>query len=270
MTFERIATLVLCGTLVASSACSEAESEAADTSSLSRSLLAEPLDDGSSTIIAADPALADDGGPRVPVSMVGFNRGSEEAPVKVVEMSDYGCGYCRQFHEESFPTLMDQFIESGMVEWKFVPYVTGMFEHSLVATEAAECTYVQNTEAFETLNRRLWLEQAAWKRSNNAEAVVHDWVAQLGIDMGAFQACVEQDEQLPRIAASTTLAGQLGVRGTPTFIVLGYPPLQGALPLETFQEILTLVYNENVQIMQQKDGAGTGDPGDSEPGDTGS
>jgi protein-disulfide isomerase len=262
MTFERLAVLALCGTLTASAACSEAESSAADTTDLSRSLLAEPLDDGSSTIIAADPALADDGGPRVPVSQVGFNRGSEDAPVKVVEMSDYGCGYCRQFHEESFPTLMEQFIETGMVEWKFVPYITGMFEHSLVATEAAECTYAQDSEAFETLNRRLWLEQAAWKRSSDAEAVVHDWVSQLGIDMDAFQTCVTDNELLPRIAGSTKLASQIGVRGTPTFIVLGYPPLQGALPLETFQEILTLVYNENAQIMQERDAAGTGGAGD--------
>ncbi len=262
MTFDRLGALALCGALFLASGCSDGESQAADTSSLSRSLLSAPLDDGSSTVISADPALADNGGPRVPVSRVGFNRGLTEAPVKVVEMSDYGCGYCRQFHEETFPALREQFIESGMVEWKFVPYITGMFENSLVATEAAECTYAQDTDAFEELNGRLWEEQSEWKRSNNPEAVVHDWVGQLGIDMDAFATCVEQDQQLPRIAASTTLAGQIGVRGTPTFIVLGYPPLQGALPLETFQEVLTLVYNENMQLLQEAEAAeGRGDTG---------
>jgi len=256
MTFERLAPVALCAALIlAATACSEAESQPSGTSDLSRALLQAPRDDGASTVIAADPALSDNGGPRVPVSQVGFNRGSEEAPVKVVEMSDYGCGYCRQFHEETFPSLREQFIETGMVEWKFVPYITGMFEHSLVATEAAECTHAQDPEAFETLNRRLWNEQAAWKRSSNAEQVVHDWVGELDIDMDAFRSCVEDDDRLPRIAASTTLAGQLGVRGTPTFVVLGYPPLQGALPLETFQEILTLVYNENLQILRERGGA---------------
>ncbi len=259
MTFERRRPVALGAALIlAVTACAEAEGPGADTRDLSRSLLEAPRDDGASTVIAADPALADPGGPRVPVSQVGFNRGAEEAVVKVVEMSDYGCGYCRQFHEETFPSLREQFIETGMVEWKFVPYITGMFENSLVATEAAECTYVQDTEAFETLNGRLWNEQAAWKRSSDPTSVVHAWVEELGVDMVAFRACVEGDERLPRIAASTTLAGQLGVRGTPTFVVLGYPPLQGALPLEMFQEVLTLVYNENMKILEERGGA---DPG---------
>ena len=103
---------------------------------------------------------------------LGYNRGSPDAPVKVVEMSDYGCGYCRQFHEETFPSLLEEFIESGMVEWKFMPYITGMFENSLVATEAAECTYVQDTEAFEVLNSRLWANQSDWKGSDEPEPVV--------------------------------------------------------------------------------------------------
>jgi protein-disulfide isomerase len=232
---------------LATSGCTEAQS-ASDTSELSRSLLTQPADDGQSTLVPATPDPAADDTPRVPVSMVGFNRGSETAPVKVVEMSDYGCGYCRQFHLESFPALRAEYIESGMVEWKFVPFVTGMFENSLVATEAAECTHAQGLTEFELLNKRLWEEQRAWKGSDEPEAVVRGWVEQLGIDMGLYDTCVNENQRMQRIAASTTLAGQIGVRGTPTFIVLGvdgrYPPIQGALPLDTFRELLTAVHDE--------------------------
>jgi protein-disulfide isomerase len=38
------------------------------------------------------------------------------------------------------------------------------------------------------------------------------------------------------------LARQVGVRGTPTFFVVGYQPLQGALPTEAFRQLLTMVY----------------------------
>ncbi len=225
--------------------CSEPELQST-TSELSRSLLDPSSQEGGTTTVAGEPAAVGDGS-EVPVSEIGFNRGVSEAPVKIVEMSDYGCGYCRRFHEETFPTLRAEFIETGKVEWKFVPYITGMFDNSLVATEAAECSYAQDAAAFEELNRRLWHDQRAWKGSDTPHEVVRDWVSELGIDMAGWDACMDRDRTVPRVAASTELARQLGIRGTPTFVVLGYPPLQGALPLETFREVLTRVHADAVE-----------------------
>lgn len=232
--------LLLCAALSVA-ACTAAGADEAGTEDTTRSLLATPPGDGMSTALAVDEAMGTQG-PLVPVSEVGFNRGVETALVKVVELSDYGCGFCRKFHEESFPTLLTEFIESGKVEWKFVPYITGMFDNSLVVTEAAECTYLQDSEAFERLNSRLWDQQSDWKGSGEPEVVVRDWVGELGIDMVAFDACLASDSQINRIASSTTLARQLGIRGTPTFVVIGWPPLQGALPLSMFQEVLNAAH----------------------------
>jgi len=240
-----IAVAALAGMLL-TAACS-GEPEATDTTNVTRNLLAQPASDGISTPLAGPAPAQQESGPLVEVSLVGINRGELEAPVKVVEMSDYGCGYCRQFHEESFPSILDEFIETGMVEWKFVPYITGMFGNSLPATEAAECTYAQDPEAFEVLNRQLWDEQRAWKGSDDPAGVIRPWVESVGIDMATFDTCLQTDEQLEKIASATTLARQLGVRGTPTFVVLGYAPLQGALPLETFRELLTAVHSDRTR-----------------------
>lgn len=239
-----------------------AAAETGDTSNLSRDLLAQPAGDGLSTPIAADPSLTQNEAPRVQVSAVGINRGSVDAPVKVVEMSDYGCGYCRQFHEETFPSLLDEFIDTEMVEWKFVPYITGMFGNSLPATEAAECTFAQSPDEFERLNERLWDEQRTWKGADDPGAVIRPWVAELNVDMEAFDSCLASDERLERIASSTTLARQLGVRGTPTFVVIGYAPLQGALPLDTFRQLLTAVHTDMVRQGEGADSGSTGDTGD--------
>ena len=46
---------------------------------------------------------------------LGYNRGAVEAPLKVIEFSDFGCGFCRRFHQESFPTLKEQFIDTRMI-----------------------------------------------------------------------------------------------------------------------------------------------------------
>lgn len=257
MIIRTLRSLALLSAALVTMACGGQDTQPTDsTDELSRDLLDQPLTDGRSTPVAADPDLAQEG-PRVPVAQVGVNRGSAEAPVKVVELSDYGCGYCRQFHEEVFPILLSDFIETGMVEWKFVPFVTGMWDSSLPATEAAECVYAQSEQAFERVNSRLWEEQSAWKRSDEPAAVVREWVTELDVDMESYDACVTGDERLGRVASATTLAQQVGVRGTPTFIVIGYPPLQGALPLDVFQEVLTAVHAEALE-RQQGGGGGEG------------
>ena len=234
--------LVLSAALV--TACSPAEEEGASTDDVTRALLSQPAGDGRSTPLATGPQAPTEG-PEIPLSQVGLNRGSPEAPVKVLELSDYGCGYCRQFHEETFPALLDEFVETGMVEWKFVPFITGMFENSFAATEAAECAIAQGSEAFEAMNGRIWSDQAEWKGSGDPEPVLRGWASEAGLEMGAYDACVARDERAERIGASTSLAREIGVRGTPTFVVLGYPPLQGALPLDVFRRVLATVHAES-------------------------
>ncbi len=64
--------------------------------------------------------------------------------------------------------------------------------------------------------------------------------------MDAFDGCLADGEVAERVADATLFARQIGVRGTPTFVVIGFPfpPIQGALPLETFREILLAVHAE--------------------------
>ncbi len=180
----------------------------------------------------------------VPLEELGFNRGSSDAPIRIIEMSDYGCGYCRQFHLETFPSLKAEFIDTGIVEWKFVPYVTGMFENSMPTLRATECTLEQSSDAFERLNERLWHEQAAWKGSNDAAGLVRSWAGAAGADLERLDDCLANGRRVDRITAGATLAREMGVRGTPTFMVLGYGPLQGALPLDTFRRVLLSVQEQ--------------------------
>ncbi len=240
-----IRTVVVAATLTFV-ACAGEESEAvSDTSATSAGLL-------SGMPRSAVTPMGNDNLPPTPTQewdflALGFNSGSSEAPVRVVELSDFGCGYCRQFHMETFPTLLTDFIESGKVEWKFLPFVTGMFGNSLTVTEAAECTLAQSPELFEVLSERLWADQSGWKRSNEPEVVVRTMAQEAGVDVDEFDACLADDRRMEHISAATAAAGELGVRGTPTFFIIGFPPLQGALPTEAFVEILTAVYTDAVQ-----------------------
>ncbi|MDA0310760.1 MAG: thioredoxin domain-containing protein [Gemmatimonadetes bacterium] len=228
---------LIVATTLGLAACDPGAQGSSDTAATTQNLLTQ-------TATTSLPGGLEQQGPSIDVSLLGFNRGPEDALVRVVELSDYGCGYCRQFHMETFPTLLTDFMESGKVQWKFMPFITGMFENSLSATEGAECALEQSSDLFLVLNERLWTDQADWKKSDNPDAVVRTMATEAGVDMAAWDGCVAQDRRHDRIASATALAQQLGVRGTPTFFVVGYPPLQGALPTDAFQEILNTVYAE--------------------------
>ncbi|MSR21736.1 MAG: hypothetical protein EXR91_12320 [Gemmatimonadetes bacterium] len=243
---------VAAATLVAlfGAGCADAVPEPERTDDLTRSLLDQPsVTAGPSTEISGDLAIPGEV-TRAYLPELGFNLGSVEAPVKVIEFSDFGCGYCRRFHQESFPTLAEQFIATNMVEWKFLPFIAGMFENSLAVTEAAECTLEQDAVAYGAFGDMLWTRQPEWKESGDPSAVVRPWAAGLGIDMDRYDSCLAEGRRTERVAGATVAAEQLGVRATPTFWIVGYGPLQGALPLEAFQGILGTIHQEVVTGQQ--------------------
>ena len=227
--------------ICALAACGDGEA-GPDTQATSMDLLGSRPAPGEPTsasgVPIAQPGVAPGQERPIDVAMLGFDRGVAGAPVRVVEMSDYSCGVCRQFHESVWPKIYDQFIATGKIQWKFLPFVSGQFPNSPVASEGAECTLEQDPDLFLRHHGILWSEQASWKTGSDPETFVRASAERSGADMEQWDACMSSDRRRDRILAGTALARQLGVRGTPTFFVLGYPPIQGLLPTETFLQVL--------------------------------
>jgi len=224
--------------------CGDHASPQGETDSTTRALLNQTPVGGPSTIFDPDTTLTGQAPQQVDIVSLGYNLGAREAPVKIIEFSDFGCGYCRRFHQETFATIRKEFIDTGKYEWKFMPFITGMFKNSTAVTEAAECTLEQSPEEFEALSNRLWSDQPEWKGSSDPESVVRGWVDDLDVDMDRFDSCLKEDRRMSRIHQDTYVAQLVGVRGTPTFLIVGYGPVQGALPLEAFRGILGSIYDD--------------------------
>lgn len=179
--------------------------------------------------------------PTLDVSRMGYDRGSSEAPVRVLEMSDFGCGYCRLFHQETFPTLLQAYVEPGLVQWKFIPFVLGMFPNGLEASIAGECSGEQ--ERFFPMQARLFSDQAGWKNSQDPFPFFARLAEEEGLDVERFDRCVKGGWRESSVRANIRLGREIGVRGTPTFLIDGVP-ISGALPLDTFRDILDMALNQ--------------------------
>lgn len=171
---------------------------------------------------------------REEVERLGYTWGDDAAPIHVVEFSDFGCGYCKQFHEEAFSELLAEFVETGQVHWRFVPFNVGMFPNADGALKTAECAGAQDRilEASDALFAR----QREWKNGDDAEGTFQSIARDIGVDVGAWQQCMDEGTRTDRTAANTNVARRVGIRGTPTFFVDGYP-IPGALPLDNFRAI---------------------------------
>lgn len=183
----------------------------------------------------------------VNVTGLGYDQGSPTARVTVVEFSDFGCGYCRRFHESTFPVLKEEFIDTGRVRWKYVPFSIGMFPNGSEAALAGDCAGAQDD--FVGMKARLYGGQSEWRSSRAPFDLFRSYAEAQGLDADRFAACLLDPRRHERLETSNRTASQLGVRGTPTFFVQGFP-VQGAIPLEMFRNVL----NE----MLDRVGGGTG------------
>ena len=169
---------------------------------------------------------------------IGFDFGSEDAPISVIEFSDYGCGYCRRFHTEIFPTLMKDYVDSGKVRWKYVSFASGQFANGLAAAYAAECAGEQ--DVFTPMSRLLYERQPDWKSLGKPYPVFEELAREAGADTDEFRTCVAEQRPKPRVRSGVLSGARLGVRGTPSFLINGIP-LMGAQPVEWWNDAFTAI-----------------------------
>lgn len=167
---------------------------------------------------------------------VGYSVGSPNAPVAVVEFSDFGCPYCGRFAVSTFPDLHREYIEAGLVRWRYVPVSFGFAGGALMGA-AAECAgRAGGDEGFWRAHEVLYRNQTALRGGDALERMV-GWLAETGVDADRLQSCIREPGTAAAIEANNRAAQEWMVRGTPTFLVNG-TPMSGALPIDFFRKVL--------------------------------
>jgi protein-disulfide isomerase len=141
-------------------------------------------------------------------------RGNKSAPVTMIEFSDYQCPFCKRHLQQTVPTLVKDYVDSGKVRYAFRDFpLEQIHPLAIKAAEAARCAGEQGK--YWEMHDRLFANQNALEKEKlpeHAKAIGLD-DAKLGkcVDEGRYASAVKQD-----IEAGT----QIGIRGTPA-IVLG-------------------------------------------------
>ena len=165
----------------------------------------------------------------IPIDENDPSLGPEDAPVTIVDFSDYECPYCAQYHLTVFHELKEKY--SGKIRFvhKDFPLV-GIHGNAFSASEAALCANEQ--DAFWEYQTLLYENDAGF----GAEAYIL-YAQKLGLDIDSFNECITENRYTDAVQADYDFAVNLGVQSTPTFFINGIGVV-GALPIDIFSEVI--------------------------------
>jgi protein-disulfide isomerase len=171
----------------------------------------------------------------VDLTGVGYDVGSPTAPVVMIDLSDFACPYCGEFSLTTYPTIEREYVKTGKVLFKYVPFIVGSFPNSAEATRAVECAAEQG--AFWPMMTHVYEGQGRWRKSGDPYAVLSGIAGGAGLDTARIGSCYASRRTDVRTAKASSIASDLGVRVTPSFVV-NERPVQGALPIEEFRKVI--------------------------------
>lgn len=148
----------------------------------------------------------------------GFPRlGRADAPVVVEEFSSYACPHCRDFHLERFPDLLDE-IAAGQVQFIVIP-VPHIGAGAKSAAKGALCASQQGR--FWTMQDVLYDWQDRFVLFTFDERRLHKGAENMGMDIEAFDRCMDGGEVENVIAMARSEFDRRGLSGTPSFFING-------------------------------------------------
>jgi protein-disulfide isomerase len=166
--------------------------------------------------------------------------GRADAPVTIVEFSDYQCPFCQRFFASTLPALKTEYIDAGKVRYVFRDYpIDQLHPQARKAAEAAHCAGDQG---------KYWEMHDILFQNQSALALpqLTGHAQTLGLDARTFDECLSSGVHAARVNRGVADAAAAGVQGTPGFVIgkttasdaIVGTTVRGARPIETFRQII--------------------------------
>ncbi|MFQ5521834.1 MAG: DsbA family protein, partial [Candidatus Methylomirabilia bacterium] len=166
--------------------------------------------------------------------------GRPDAPVTMVEFSDYQCPFCKRHVSTVYPAIKKDYIDTGKLKYVFRDFpIASLHPQAQKAHEAAHCAGEQN---------RYWaMHDALFENSKDFSLPALKRYAQgIGLDGERFNACVQSGKYAREIEKEIAAGTKVGVRGTPSFIIgptgsgatITGTIVRGAQPLARFKQVI--------------------------------
>lgn len=154
----------------------------------------------------------------IDVSGTGLGIGDPNAPVTLVDYSDFSCPHCYDLSPAISQVVAD-YAANGDVFVVFKPVAFVNPPYSVPAAAASICAAQQ--DVFWEMHEQIWSIFERNGPQGYNEALLSQRAREIGIDMGEFEECFNSDETLQAVQSVIDEAVESGVTGTPTVFVNG-------------------------------------------------
>ena len=160
--------------------------------------------------------------------------GNPDAPVTMIEFSDFQCPYCRSFWRDTLPQIKSQYIDTGKVKLVYRDFPLSIHAQAMLGAEAANCANAQG---------KYWqMHDEIFKQQDKQGAGTitftqqdtEKWAANIGLNVAQFRSCVSANTYADEINHDTNDGDSISVSGTPTFVINGLK-IVGAQPFSVFK-----------------------------------
>ncbi len=160
-----------------------------------------------------------------------YFKGKENAPVTIIEFSDFQCPFCGRFFQQTLPDIERSYIATGKAKLVYKDFpLDSIHPHATPAAMAARCAGEQGK--FWEFHDLIFNNQQSLGESSYTQ-----WASQLGLDAAKFNECSSSRKYLSAVRQDLVEGQRAGVQGTPAFLINGQL-LSGAQPFAAFQQAI--------------------------------
>jgi protein-disulfide isomerase len=161
--------------------------------------------------------------------------GDENAPVTIVEFSEFQCPFCKRYSEMTLNQIKEKYIDTGKVKYYFRDIPLMFHPQANDAAKAANCAIEQ--EKYWEMHDKIFEHQSEWSGNSEVVQLLATYAKEIGLDIPKWEECVADQATMDEITADSKTATILGVTGTPTFFVNG-EKMVGAQPFVNFETLI--------------------------------
>lgn len=162
-------------------------------------------------------------------------KGDENAPVTIVEFSDFECPFCGRFYSETLSKIITDYVDTGKAKLYYRHYPLSFHPNATPLALASECANDQGK--FWEMHDLIFEKTVAGTSSTATADTMKQWAVDLGLDANTFNSCLDNKTHQSKVDEDFAAGNEVGVSGTPTFYING-KQLVGAQPFESFKAII--------------------------------